>query len=122
MAIRKKAAVSLKKNHTKTYRADQAFAKTTGVGKTAQPSRGMNIFAKENIPKGYTVQKVKLKDGNYIAVVGGNGNIKKKPSLNEATGKPFGNGTVKKKPSLNEVTGKPTRVKKNPFKKSPRSR
>ena len=51
-------------------KAAAAFAKTTGVGKTAQASRGMNIYAKENIPKGYTVQKVTLSSGKSIAVVG----------------------------------------------------
>jgi hypothetical protein len=50
--------------------ADKDFYKSTGVGKTAQASRGMNIYAKENIPKGYTVQKVTLKGGSTIAVVG----------------------------------------------------
>lgn len=50
--------------------SDRDFYKSTGVGKTAQASRGMNIYAKENIPKGYTVQKVNLKGGKTIAVVG----------------------------------------------------
>lgn len=51
-------------------KADRAFSAKTGVGKTAQASRGMNIFAKENIPKGYTVQKVTLSSGKNVAVVG----------------------------------------------------
>jgi hypothetical protein len=51
-------------------KAAAAFAKKTGVGKTAQASRGMNIYAKENIPKGYTVERVKLSSGKTVALVG----------------------------------------------------
>jgi hypothetical protein len=136
MVMRKKAAASLKKNHSKTYRADQAFAKTTGVGKTAQASRGMNIYAKENIPKGYTVQKVKLKDGNNIAVVG---LTKSASAARRVTSQPSGyqnpnqNPTAgKKKPARGMARGKgptiggalpkPTRTKKNIFKKQLGSR
>lgn len=63
-------AMKPKKNHTRTYLADQAFAKTTGIGKTAQASRGMNIYAKENIPKGQTVLRVRLKSGKSVPVIG----------------------------------------------------
>ena len=78
-------------------KSERQWASTTGVGKTAQASRGMNIYAKENIPKGFTVQKVTLKNGKTIAVVG--------RSTWRATELP-----------------KPTRTKKNPFKKPPRSK
>jgi hypothetical protein len=67
------------------------YASTTGVGKTAQASRGMNIFAKENIPKGYTVQKVKLKSGNNIAVVGRTKKAAEalpKPTINKTAPRP----------------------------------
>lgn len=108
-------------------KADRAFAAKTGVGKTAQASRGMNIFAKENIPKGYTVQKVKLKSGNNIAVVGRTTNVALAKTL---TSQPSGyqNPNVgKKKPARGMARGKgptiggalpkPTRTKKNIFKK-----
>ena len=126
--MRKKAVASLKKNHSRTYRADQEFAKTTGVGKTAQASRGMNLFAKENIPKGYTVQKVKLKDGNYIGVVGRTPTQDRKDYARIADKK----ATTKSKPARGMARGKgptiggalpkPTRTKKNIFKKQPRSK
>ena len=67
------------------------WASKTGPGKTAQVSRGMNIYAKENIPKGFTVQKVNLKDGKTIAVVG---RTKKaaaalpRPTINKAAPRP----------------------------------
>jgi hypothetical protein len=114
MVMRKKAAASLKKNHSKTYRADQAFAKTTGVGKTAQASRGMNIFAKENIPKGYTVQAVKLKDGNNIALVG---LTKNASALKRLRSQPSGyqNPNV---PGKKKTVAPTTRTKKNPFKRT----
>jgi hypothetical protein len=133
--VAKKAAASLKKDHTRTYRADQAFAKTTGVGKTAQASRGMNIYAKENIPKGYTVQKVNLKGGKTIAVVG---LTKSASAARMVTSQPSGyqnpnqNPTAgKKKPARGMGRGmapgtiggpapKPKRIKKNIIKKQPR--
>jgi hypothetical protein len=61
-------------------KAAAAFAKKTGVGKTAQASRGMNIYAKENIPKGYTVERVKLSSGKTVALVGKTGKPKPKPT------------------------------------------
>jgi hypothetical protein len=94
--------------------ADKDFYKSTGVGKTAQASRGMNIYAKENIPKGYTVQKVKLSGGKSIALVGRTTNVGLAKTLtSQASGYRNPNAPGNKK------TVAPTaRTKKNPFKRT----
>jgi hypothetical protein len=51
-------------------KADRAFAAKTGVGKTAQASRGMNQFASVNIPKGYTTERIVLSSGKVVALTG----------------------------------------------------
>jgi len=112
--------------------ADKDFYKSTGVGKTAQASRGMNIYAKENIPKGYTVQKVNLKGGKTIAVVGLTKSasaarmVTSQPSgyqnPNVGKNKPARGMARGKGPTIGGALPKPTRTKKNIFKKQPRSK
>lgn len=98
--------------------ADKDWHKSTGPGKTAQVSRGMNIYAKENIPKGYVVEKVKLSGGRSIAVVGPTKNAGLAKTLtSQASG--YRNPSA---PGNKKVTAPTARVKKNLFKKSPRSR
>ena len=111
-------------------KSDREFAKTTGPGKTAQVSRGMNIYAKENIPKGYTVEKIKLSGGKSIALVGRTTNVGLAKTLtSQASGYKNPNAATKKPArgmargaKIGEALPKPTRTKKNIFKKSPRSK
>jgi hypothetical protein len=95
-------------------KADREFAAKTGPGKTAQVSRGMNIYAKENIPKGYTVQKVNLKGGKTIAVVG---LTKSASAARMVTSQPSGyqNPNV---PGKKKTVAPTARAKKNPFKRT----